>query len=389
MKKSGVILLLVLIGCVISGCASIGPEKSIFGEDRVTSAAANQLFEPGFEAFTDEQLFRLLDPDDKAGLTKGTDSKGTDFETLTNSKKIDLLRKAFWKANTESSYGIKLRSQIQDRLIAASNQRCNVYTTYLKRVSTYQNGIFGTLTTILGGAGAIVTGQNSARLLSGLAGISSGTRAELNQATFESLATSVIIPGIQKTRSDLLKEILNKRSKKIDEYTIEGAIADAIAYHGACSMDTGISYAQKSIESYGDIGIKRFNEIQNELGIARSASESFTIGPLTSLVVSEKVLDDFAKKLEDYEKKTDSKNKEQEKLITNIATQKESATKGDLRKEAKDLDEKLKEAMFNFASTTGAEKSNNFSLLDAQQIRARDFARKVAAKNTEILTELK
>ena len=42
-------------------------------------------------------------------------------------------------------------------MIAASNQRCNLYMTYLKRVSVYTNGLFGSLTTILGGAGAIVT----------------------------------------------------------------------------------------------------------------------------------------------------------------------------------------------------------------------------------------
>ncbi|MCP5242923.1 MAG: hypothetical protein H6940_05740 [Burkholderiales bacterium] len=57
----------------------------------------------------------------------------------------------------------------------------------------------GTLTTALGGAGAIVTGAEAARILAGLAGIASGTRAELNQAIFESVATSVIVPAIQKT----------------------------------------------------------------------------------------------------------------------------------------------------------------------------------------------
>lgn len=294
---------------------------------------------------------------------------------------------AFRKANYE--YDLAHRAQIQDRLIAASNQRCNLYTTYLKRVNTYQNGIFGTLTTMLGGAGAIVTGESAARLLSGLAGISSGTRAELNQATFESIATSVIIPGIQKTRSDLLGNILKKRSQPLTEYTIEGAIADAITYHGCCSMDTGISYAQKSIQSYDDIGIKRFNEIQNELGIARSASESFTIGPLTSLVVSEKLLDAFAKKLTEHKGETDPSKQEQKTLIANIDNLIASAKDGDLRKEASKLDEELKVAMFNFASTTGSEKSNNFSLLDAQQISARDFAKKVDAKNTVLLLEVK
>ena len=381
MKKSVITLLLVLIGCLISGCASF-PENSIFGGGRVTSAAANQIFDPEFEKITDDQLYLLLDP-------KNADTSYEKFKGSSNSEKSEYLRKAFMNANCEGVYGLSHRSQIQDRLIAASNQRCNVYVTYLKRLNTYQNGIFGTLTTILGGVGAIVTGENSARLLSGLAGISSGTRAELNEAIFESISTSVIIPGIEKTRSELLEEILKKRSKTLEVYTIEGAIADVIKYHGACSMDTGISYAQKSIQSYGDIGIKRFNEVQNMLGTARSASESFTIGPLTSLVVSEKVLDDFANKLSEYKKKTDSSKPEQKTLIDNLKIIIGFANKnGELREEALKLDGDLKVAIFNFASATGAEKSDNFSKLETQQISARDFAKRIDAKNTEVYLEV-
>jgi hypothetical protein len=261
-------------------------------------------------------------------------------------------------------------------------------------LSTYYNGIFGTLTTILGGAGAIVTGANSARILSGLAGISSGTRAELNQAIFESIATSVIIPGIQKSRNEFHKEILNKRSKLLEEYTIEGAIADAITYHGYCSMDTGIAYAQKSIQSYDDIGIKRFNELQRELGVARSASESFTIGPLASLVVAGKVLEDFEKQLNEDKiriNKLDlSKDKQKDVKIKYDALLKATSDKeGDLRKEAQALDDELKTAIFNFASATGASKSDSFSVLESQQIKARNYAKKIEAKNTDFRIELR
>ncbi len=273
MGGSRVALLLVLGGCLTSGCVGM-PEKSLFGGNRVNTAAANQLFYSDFEEFSDEKLFELLDPEEKV-------STGEGFASSSNATRTQLLSKAFWQANQS---GEARRAQIQDRLIAASNQRCNLYMTYLKRVSTYENGIFGTLTTILGGAGAIVTGENSARLLSGLAGISSGTRAELNQAVFESVATSVINPGIEKTRSEFLKEMLAKRgtpgtpaipavspkpavpavpktaAAPLADYTVEGAIADAIKYHGFCSMDTGISFAQKSLQSYDDLGMGRFEK---------------------------------------------------------------------------------------------------------------------------------
>ena len=190
----------VLTSCIwasllfLASCVRISPETALFGEGRVTTASANQMFEKRFESFSDEDLLFILDPINKREMEKK-------YSDLTSSERIENITSAFRVANRDYDYGPKHKSEIQDRLIAASNQRCNIYETYLKRISTYTNGIFGTLTTVLGGAGAIVTGEQAARTLSGLAGISSGTRSELNQAVFESITTSVIIPGIQNRRN--------------------------------------------------------------------------------------------------------------------------------------------------------------------------------------------
>ena len=217
----------------------------MFGGGRVTSASANQMFEPKFEVFTDEQLVCLLDP---VGYP-------VEYKFASETETATSITQAFYHANngidnkTADTEIQKHRNQIQDRIIAASNERCNLYTTYIKRVDEYQNGILGTLTTALGGAGAIVTDATTARVFSGLSAITNGTKAELDKATFESLATSVIIPGIEKSRSEIYNDILNKRKNTIADYTIERAIADAIRYHGACSMAAGISYAQQSIQS--------------------------------------------------------------------------------------------------------------------------------------------
>lgn len=263
MNKKHSVMLAVFVSLLASGCAS-SPEKSWFGGDRVNSASANQLFTPEFEVFSDEKLFSMLDP--KGNLLKEA------FATLSESAKIKYLSEAFLEANN-SPKATDLRAQIQDRVIAASDQRCNLYMTYLKRVSTYENGIFGTLTTILGGAGAIVTGENSARVLSGLAGMSSGTRAELNQALFESVATSIITPGIEKARSEFLVEMMNKRKDPplaIGAYTIQGAIADAIKYHGLCSMDAGINSAQKSLQAPKAVGMPELIQTLKAYEAARS-----------------------------------------------------------------------------------------------------------------------
>ena len=256
MRKPGMAWI-SLVGCMISACSTMGPESNLFGGNRVTTASANQMFDSGFEDFDDDKLFRLLDP-----------TGSTNFQSLTGDDRIKALSLAFLNANNTSppEKAKARRNQILNHLIAASNQRCNLYMTYLKRINTYTNGIFGTLTTVLGGAGAIVTGENTARLLSGLAGISSGTRAELSQAIFESVATSVIVPGITKSREEFLKAVKLESSKEeITSHPIEWAVAMGIAYHGLCSMDTGIAYAQKSMQSYDDIGVKKFLEIQEKL----------------------------------------------------------------------------------------------------------------------------
>jgi len=381
-KLSKVLLLFFFILPALSGCSlfNVSPESSVM--DRVTIASANQIFTPEFEGFSDEQLLLLLNPNYEINKTESV--KETEFSNLSYFEKNRKLRRAFMAANV--NYNVAHRSQVQDRLIAASNQRCNLYTTYLKRVSTNQNAFFGSLTTILGGAGAIVTGADSARILSGLAGISSGMRSELNQAIFESAATSVIIPGIHSRRAELLTEIKEKRGLSLDDYTVEGAIADAIVYHGACSLDEGVSFAQKSIISYEDIGIKKFTAIQNQLAEGRNISKAFILGPLDSLFVSEIILNELCKKLDELKDVVDSLKKET--LILKHTALTNSCNEGDYKLEAEKLDESLSKIVLLYASSKGEEKSNQFKLLKAQQVNARNFQHKVYTKYTELFLEI-
>ncbi len=413
------------IQLLVSGCTfPINPEYGPV--QRVTIASADQMLDPSFEGFTDEQLLQLLDPiyngaslekniknesnnetaEGKEGkeqnneelmknqLTKSEENiLSKEYSNLTPSEKEKALRYAFRNANQNNKYGVPHRSQIQDRLIAASNQRCNIYTTYLKRVNTNQNAILGTLTTVLGGAGAIVTGENSSRLLSGLAGITSGTRAELNQTIFESVATSVIIPGIQNKRNEILTSIMAKRSKSLSEYTIEGAIADAIIYHGACSIDAGIAFAQKSIQSYEDIGVNKLSEIQNKLNITRSLSETFTLPSIDTLTVCVSLVEDQLSNLKSKHQKTidalENNKEDHNKIIILYNNLLNSLKKdGDLRKEAEKIDTLLTSNMLAYVSSKGVEKTENFSKLEAQQIDARSFERKLDAKITEFLYAL-
>ncbi|HHS92428.1 MAG TPA: hypothetical protein ENK82_03715, partial [Campylobacterales bacterium] len=303
-------LTLTLTTSLFTGCVTTSSPEGDFS-NRVNLAGANQLFSKNFESFDNEKLLYLLDPLQegravKQNLTEIKSLHKPHQEKMTDEQK---LRMAFYNANNTSLYSRAHRSQIQDRLIAASNQRCNLYKVYLKRVSTEQNSIFGTLTTILAGAGSIVTNTSTARTLSGLASIASGTRAELNHAIFESVTTSIIIPGIDSRRKTLHDRIMKQREKSLTDYTVEAAIADVIKYNGACSIDSGISNAQKRIQSY-DIEKKTIKAITNQTNPIVDNGASVSLGQIAMEANSEKSVKELEKLLEDNKQKVQNSRHE-------------------------------------------------------------------------------
>lgn len=155
----------------------------------------------------------------------------------------------FYKYDTSSPDIITRRNMVQDRLISASENRCGLYKKYLKRMSSNTGFFLGSATTILGGAGAIVTDSVSARILSGIAGITSGVNAEFNKQYFSEVATNVIIPGIDIARKKVMDEIKTNRTGDTDAktYTLNAAIADALRYHAACTIDSGLNEARERI----------------------------------------------------------------------------------------------------------------------------------------------
>ncbi len=138
------------------------------------------------------------------------------------------------------------RNSIQDQLIFASNNRCNVYKTHIRRLSTSTSFGLGSLATAAGAAGAIVTGAAS-QALAAVASAATGVNAEFQKDFFNGLVTSVIIPGIDRQRADLRNDIVEKSCASISDYPLTLAISEAIRYHGACSADVGIAASGQAI----------------------------------------------------------------------------------------------------------------------------------------------
>jgi hypothetical protein len=135
-------------------------------------------------------------------------------------------------------------------LILASNELCENYKVLLKKKQSRFNFYLGAAATLLGAAGGVATGSEGPQLLSALSGTASGVRAEYNGQYFSDLAAHVITKGISARRKEILSAIALGRAKRPAEYTIEMALADAVVYHGACSLIGGLEQADSTLSKF-------------------------------------------------------------------------------------------------------------------------------------------
>lgn len=284
MKRMATYALAMATPFALAACSDF--ENSLFSK-RVNFSGPHSMVEPGFETLSDSSLCVAIAGSYEAG--KGKVAECEVASPSGSSTRIDKAAAAFELAYAEqvakaadeaskkpgaspapnrTNYDLVFyiaRNRIQDRLLAASEQRCDVYKNYLRRLDGSESFLFGGLATVLGGAGAIVTAKDGARILSGSAGVMSGLSAEAKAQIFANLASSVIVPGIEKARQDVLKDIMAKRCHSVATYTLELAMRDAMRFHGACSMDSGIATAGSSLQATKAPGLAAMKDALNTI----------------------------------------------------------------------------------------------------------------------------
>lgn len=260
-------LALALSAC---GTFSPDPELSIFGGGgkRVNSAGAHQLLEASFEQVDLVQLLSRgglsAQQEETCASTSGGDAERREscrldaaFRGLHTLPGLPAAASAASGAAPDTVVDEAFRNAVQDRLIAASDQRCNVYLAYLQRHHAATSFTLGSLTTLLGGAGAVVSGVNTARALSGGASVISGTRAEYEQSYFLNSTTNMIAAGIRTRRAEIRDALDATRADTakgaIGRYTVERAVADAMRYHGACSLIAGLEQTQITVNAHAGL----------------------------------------------------------------------------------------------------------------------------------------
>lgn len=235
----------------LTGCAQFrvaGDEGHVRESDEQVSRVDKHSSFPAISRVNFEQvnLIEMIDPEEYAKKTYATlwpsnEKRGPQYDlTLSGFRsRTDL--------NDEAKR--QRRNGVQDKIIAVSTSRCNVFKTFLRRQQADGNFYLGSATTVAGVLGALLPGARDVRHLAGAAGILSGIQAEFNQSYYGNLAAQVIIEGIELRQSQLKEKLYaGARDKSIADYTMEAAIADALVFDGSCSALTGLIVAQDSIQ---------------------------------------------------------------------------------------------------------------------------------------------
>jgi len=229
-------------GCSILKSNAFKGELSVFG----TGALMDR------DSFERIDLTLLLDPTSE-GIKEDTKIFSNDDDLPTKRKKIENAFDAFYKNPVGQ---IRRRNRVQERILAASNQRCGEYKKFLKQFDSGTNFFLGSLTTAVAGAGAIFSATSTVRALSGAAAIISGVRSEFNQVYFSSQAIQVLSAGFDSKRKELYENMLKNRPNNMTKYPVEAAVKDAVEYHENCSLLAGLERAALSIERIDNPGLK-------------------------------------------------------------------------------------------------------------------------------------
>lgn len=247
-----------LAGCALNDFATNNPL-----DDRATLAGSNPVVDT--EDFAPVDLVLLLDPEEKWKSFRVGSNATTD--TVSESAKIELAFKAFYKYPGD----LKLRrDRVQERILAASQQRCEIFKKYVHRLRSNSNFLTGLAATATGVLGGLFTAPATARSLSAASGIITGARAEFNQEMFANLATNLITAGVNKRRQEVYEQIvLRGQVKPIEEYNVENAVGDAVLFDGMCSTHTAFEVATKSIKTTVDPGIDAANRMLAKLSATR------------------------------------------------------------------------------------------------------------------------
>lgn len=211
-----------------------------------------------------------------AASSDGRDQDGA--EELLQRLRLETAFYAFYSDPAiQSETAVDRRNRVQQRLILASDINCGIFTDRLYKIQGSGNFALGALATMMGGAGAIVTDVDSARILSGLSSITSGVRAEANEDFFRKQWIEALAKAIDNERNRMREQIDAHKGDTIAEYPVEEAVAEVLRYNDACSVVSALKEVNRAVTIADDpAGLRAFRESYERAGFQAQFSATVT-----------------------------------------------------------------------------------------------------------------
>lgn len=185
---------------------------------------------------------------------------GSDFDVakvdekgnLTNCKPVFAYQAAVRDGTGEA------RNRLRSALVKRSDLICSQTQAQIVGSNDLLNFSLAEVTTVLAGAGAIVTGATAAKILSGSAAATNATRTQMNEVFYQNAIKSAIIQKMNDIRVAQLAH-LNKLSFTGDAdsspptalklYSTEAMLNDVLDYHNKCSFYSGVTNLTQTASS--------------------------------------------------------------------------------------------------------------------------------------------
>ncbi len=266
------LLRIALLACVmLSGCDLL--PKALTGARRV-AADTNDIQKVDLAQEIRAETPTKVAKQDKCTTTQyyPTQNGGQAIEASPKAQRcLRRVAKAFYADPVDLS---ARRNRVQARLLAASDLACGEFEQKMNFLQANTNMIAGIATTAAAGAGAIVTNEVTARVLSGVGAVIAGSRAEFNADFFYREAVPVVVKAINADRRNFRNNIIAlHRAESIGDYTLWDAIADAFRYNQRCSLVAGLSQLETAVTLADNPGLDTLNRVLIQNGISQQIIE--------------------------------------------------------------------------------------------------------------------
>jgi hypothetical protein len=130
---------------------------------------------------------------------------------------------------------------------------------------------FGIEATVLGlSAVGTVSGQGLANALAAAVAALTGARASLSREVYFERTLPALIAGMEVSRLEIATRILSNLGRPANQYSIERAMLDALAYERAASLDEAIQ--RVTVQAAGEVQRQQqiYEDLENQVGIIGS-----------------------------------------------------------------------------------------------------------------------